>query len=170
MRETVNMSTQPQLSPIEQLMMQGSQPKSSTQPQDQSNLSPLEQLAAMGAQQQESQAPSQQSELSPLEQLGAMKPQEPATPGADIQPVITSTNPKLAAAEAGKDMPEYVGATGALAAGAMGLSAAEPVLSALAPHLPSLQKARDILLALGGGAYTLEHLGKVLHIINGSKK
>lgn len=139
------MSTQPQLSPIEQLMMQGSQPQSSTQPQDQNNLSPIEQLMQIG---------------------------QKATdiPGADIQPVTTSTNPKLAAAEAGKDMPEYVGAVGAGAAGAMGLSAAEPVLSALAPHLPSLQKARDILLALGGGAYTLEHLGKVLHIINGSKK
>src|ERR1700682_6491714 len=52
------------------------------------------------------------------------------TKGANIKPVTTSTNPKLAAAEAAKDMPEYVGATGALAAGAMGTAIAQPVVDA----------------------------------------
>jgi|SRR5579871_964950 len=42
-----------------------------------------------------------------------------ANQGADIPKVTTSTNPKLAAAMAAKDMPEYVGATGAGAAALM---------------------------------------------------
>src|SRR5690348_10113825 len=47
----------------------------------------------------------------------------PSNPGAAIQPVTTSTNPKLAIAASGENMPEYVGATGAIGAGLMGLSA-----------------------------------------------
>lgn len=138
------MSTQPQLSPIEQLMMQGSQPQSSTQPQDQNNLSPIEQLMQIG---------------------------QKATdiPGADIQPVTTSTNPKLAAAEAGKDMPEYVGAVGAGAAGAMGLSAAEPVLSALAPHLPSLQRRVTFYWRLVVGLTRLSTWGKCYTSLTGAR-
>jgi hypothetical protein len=63
------------------------------------------------------------------------QPQQ-ANPGAPIAPVTTSTNPKLAAAMSAKEMPEYVGAVGALGAGAMGgealSEAATPVLKHIA--------------------------------------
>lgn len=59
------------------------------------------------------------------------------------------------------------------------LSAASPVVEALAEHLPNLSKAYQVLKTLGevgagtgGAVYTLEHLKKVLGIIGGgsSKK
>lgn len=90
----------------------------STQPQ----LSPLEQLGQTVQQQSSTPAqPTTPSQLSPLELLGqsVQKQQQPSQPGAEIQPVTTSTNPKLAVAAAGEHMPEYVGAVGAAGAGLM---------------------------------------------------
>lgn len=49
-------------------------------------------------------------------------PVDEPNPGAPIPKVTTSTNPKLNIATSGENMPEYVGATGAAAAGAMGAS------------------------------------------------
>src|SRR4051794_19425567 len=112
----------------------------STQPQ----LSPLEQLG-QDVQKQAPAQPTTPSELSPLELLGqdAQKQKQPESSGAPIQPVTTSTNPKLAAAESAKDMPEYVGATGALAAGAMGASVAEPAITAAIAHLGKVKAIID---------------------------
>ena len=93
-----------------------------------------------------------------------------ATPGADIQPVTTSTNPKLVVAAAGEHIPEYVGAVGALAAGTMlGSQTVAPLITALAPHLPNLDKAYKIALALGGGTATVDHLLHILGVLGSSK-
>src|SRR5215831_8296186 len=115
---------------------------------DQEQLSPLEQLAQMGQQQQSADAqpagqPQQQAaskpaseQLSPLEQLMQMGQQtSPSQPGAEIQPVTTSTNPKLAAAMAAKDMPEYVGAVGATGAGLMAASVLNEATAPVLKHI-----------------------------------
>jgi hypothetical protein len=79
-----------------------------------------------------------------------------ANPGAEIQPVTTATNPKLAAAEAGKDMPEYVGATGALAAGAMGSAIVEPAISNVIAHIGGLDKIVKAAKTLGYASFGLK--------------
>ena len=63
-------------------------------------------------------------------------------------------------------------AGGVLGAGpaAMSLSAAAPLVTSLAEHLPTLDKAYKILTALGAGAYTVQHLKDVMKIIAGSGK
>lgn len=98
--------------------------------------SPIEQLMQS---QDPTPAPSGNSNLSPIEQLMQSQSTAPSNPGAAIQPVTTSTNPKLAVAASGENMPEYVGAAGAAGAGLMGLSAAGsvagPAAEAVMGHL-----------------------------------
>lgn len=55
-------------------------------------------------------------------------------------------------------------------AGAMSLNAAAPLITTLAEHLPTLDKAYKILTAIGAGTYTVQHLKDVMKIIGGSGK
>jgi hypothetical protein len=90
--------------------------------------------------------------MSPLEQLEQQTNQPPKSDGpqgANIQPVTTSTNPKLAVAASAENMPEYVGATGAVGAGAMGASVMEPVISAAIAHLGGLSKIVQAAKTMG---------------------
>ena len=56
------------------------------------------------------------------------------------------------------------GVIGAPAA-AMSLDAAAPLVTTLAEHLPTLDKAYKILTAIGAGTYTVQHLKDVMKII-----
>jgi hypothetical protein len=106
------------------------------------NLSPIEQLMAQNP--APAPAPSGSSDLSPIEQL--MQSQAaPSNPGADIQPINKSTNPKLLIASSGEGMPEYVGAVGAGAAG----------LAALAPGADAI---------LGPATDLLSHVGNIIKV------
>jgi hypothetical protein len=58
------------------------------------------------------------------------------------------------------------GVVGAGVAG-MSLDAAAPLVTTLAEHLPTLDKAYKILTALGAGTYTVQHLKDVMKIIGG---
>lgn len=71
--------------------------------------------------------------------------QQPQDEGAPIPKVTTSTNPKLAAAMSAKDMPEYVGATGALAAGTMGASIAAPAVAPIRGFLAEQMAKHPIM-------------------------
>ena len=156
------MSTQtvtPQLSPIEQLM--GSQPAGS-QPQDPNNqpqLSPIEQLM-----QQHDSTPSGDSAYLKTVNTGPFSPagQAEKAMGAGL------TN-KQQAVEGAKSLGNAAlqtagGVIGAPAA-AMSLDAAAPLVTTLAEHLPTLDKAYKILTAIGAGTYTVQHLKDVMKII-----
>ena len=117
------MSTQPQLSPIEQLM-QGQQPSgpSAAQPKDQSKLSPIEQLMQSSRTQA---APDQETTaFIPNARIRNLpNPAEGMTPGQAL------TNGVKTGAE-----------LGAIPASAIGLGEAAPVIENLAEHLPNLGK------------------------------
>lgn len=134
----------------------------STAPQ----LSPLEQLGASGPQTPTAPAPS--TDLSPLEQLGQSGQQQSAPQGAAIQPVTRSTNPKLAEAMPGANMPEYVGATGGLAAGTMGAAILEPAVSAAIAHLGGLTKIVQAAKALGWTTFGLKEAHDLYKMASGS--
>src|SRR5262249_18371281 len=62
-------------------------------------------------------------------------------------------------------------ATGkAVGAGSATLISAAPMLGVLAPHLPTLDKAWKIAVALGGASATVDHLLHVMGILNGKSK
>lgn len=62
-------------------------------------------------------------------------------------------------------------ATGkAAGAGTATLLSAAPLLGALAPHLPDLNKAWKIAALLGGSSATVDHLLSVLGVLNGKHK
>lgn len=58
----------------------------------------------------------------------------------------------------------------AVGAGSATLLSAAPLLGAIAPHLPTLDKAWKIATALGGTAMTVDHLVHVLKVLNGKEK
>jgi hypothetical protein len=164
------MSTQtvtPQLSPIEQLM--GSQPQAQAQPNTQ---------------------PQGQSDLSPIEKLMVTPPNSIPTGDSDYLKKV-NTGPDSPAGQAEKAMGETFGdnkaqlhqalkSTGQAAlataggvigapAASMSLDAAAPLVTTLAEHLPTLDKAYKILTAIGAGSYTVQHLKDVMKIIGGGK-
>jgi hypothetical protein len=49
------------------------------------------------------------------------------------------------------------------------LDAAAPLVTTLAEHLPTLDKAYKILTAIGMGSYAVQHLKDVMKIIGGGK-
>ena len=154
------MSTQA-LSPLEQLEQQ--------QP-----LSPIERLAAMGNQQPT--APTQTDDnLSPLERLEAMgqKQQQPQ-PQADPNQAASDTRQMLVSGLTGMPTPNMTDADKAsfqsgkaAGAGTATLLSAAPLLGALAPHLPDLDKAWKIAAALMGGSATVDHVVHVLKTLRG---
>jgi hypothetical protein len=160
----------------------------STQP----TLSPLEQLG-QNVQQQQSQAAQQtpSSQLSPLEQLGqsVQKQQQVAAkqtadtgisnpnnvPNARIRNLtVDPTKDVHSAGEAFLSGAKTGALYSAIPASVIGLGEAAPVIEHLAESLPTLGKAYQVLKTLGGVAsgtggalYTLQHLKDVLKIIGG---
>ena len=154
------MSTQA-LPPLEQLEQQ--------QP-----LSPIERLAAMGNQQPST--PSKPDDnLSPIERLEAMGQQQPPQPQADPdQKTASDTRQMLVSGLTGMPTPNMTDADRAsfangkaAGAGTATLLSAAPLLGALAPHLPDLDKAWKIAAALMGGSATVDHVVHVLKTLRG---
>jgi hypothetical protein len=156
-------------------------------------LSPLEQLGQSVGQGSQTATPSQQSQLSPLEQLGQSVNATPSGP-SDAQTAYrqaTASGPYAPAGGAEKAIGQEFGdnagqarqalksgdqaalatAAGVTGAGpaAMSLEAAAPLVTTLAEHLPTLDKAYKILTAIGAGSYTVQHLKDVMKIIGGGK-
>lgn len=67
-------------------------------------------------------------------------------------PWTSKSNPKLNIAESGRDMPEYVGATGAAGAGLMGLSVAAPALAPAGRVIASAARRHPIIAQTIGSA------------------
>lgn len=131
------------------------------------NGNPFDALASDGTQPPVKQA---SSNGNPFDALATT--QQPSQPdgGASIQPVTTATNPKLAAAMAAKDMPEYVGATGAVAAGTMGASLASPVVDAAIAHLGGLTKIVQAAKNLGWTTFGIKEAHDLYKMVAGDSK
>lgn len=142
-------------------------------------LSPLEQLG-QSVQQQPSAAPSTQppSQLSPLEQLGqSVQKQQQPQPQANPDQTASDTRQMLVSGMTGLPTPNMTDADRAsfasgkaAGAGTATLLSAAPLLGALAPHLPDLNKAWKIAALLGGSSATVDHLLSVLGVLNGKHK
>lgn len=160
------MSTQavtPQLSPIEQLM--GSQPTSSSQPQGQGDLSPIEQL--MGSNPNNT-PPSADGNY--LKQVNT----DPFSPAGQAEKAMgagmtNAEQARQAARVTGQAALQTAGGVVGAGVAGMSLDAAAPLVTTLAEHLPTLDKAYKILTALGAGTYTVQHLKDVMKIIGGGK-
>jgi hypothetical protein len=142
------MSTQPQLSPIEQLM-QGSQPSSPAQSQGQDSLSPIEQLM------QTKDQPAAQPTVDPAQD--ASNTRQMLVSGLTGMPTPNMTEQDKASFANGK----------AAGAGTATLLSAAPLLGVLAPHLPDLDKAWKIAATLMGGSATVDHVIHVLKTLRG---
>ena len=160
------MSTQPQLSPLEQLgqdVQKQAQPQA-TPSQSQGDLSPLEQLGQDVQKQQQSPTP--------------VEGTTPFVPNARIRNMnIDPTKNFHSAGDALLDGMKTGAEVSAIPASVIGLGEAAPIIGHLAESLPTLDKAYKVLKALGGVAsgtggtlYTLQHLKDVLKIIGGSSK
>jgi hypothetical protein len=113
------------------------------------------------------QVPSGPSLFSP-DEIASVAGSGSGPQGANVQPITRSTNPKLAAAESAKDMPEYVGATGAAAAGTMGAAILEPAVSAAIAHLGGLTKIVQAAKALGWTTFGLKEAHDLYKMASGS--
>lgn len=153
------MSTQPNLSPLEQLGQDVQQAQPEQSAPSGSQLSPLELL---GQEVQKQQAPAQAEETTPY------------VPNARIRNLPNPAAKATSATDALLDGMKTGAELTAIPATAIGLGEAGPVIAHLAEHLPNLGKAYQVLKTLGGVAsgtggtlYTLQHLKDVLKIIGG---
>ena len=148
----------------------------STTPQ----LSPLEQL---GQSVQQQAAPAQQQttpsqpQLSPLEQLGQSVQKQQTPQPVDPQQYASDTRQMLVSGLTGMPTPNMTeqdkssfAAGKATGAGTATLLSVAPLLGALAPHLPTLDKAWKIATLLGGASVTVDHLLHIMGVLNSGKK